>query len=188
MIGVQVVTGPTVEPLTLEEVKGRLRITIADEDTDLEMLQTECRALCEAECHRAFLTTTFNLTLDDFPRCDPTIRVPRPPLQSVVSVKYFDATGTEQTIDPAAYWVATASEPGRIVPVAGYWPAVQCGRPDVVTVQFVAGYATPSDVPAQAKKAILVTMAERRENPTGEVGIPPAARRALDTLEFGDVR
>lgn len=188
--GLKLFTAPASEPLTVTEVKARLRITISDEDTDLAALLAECRELCERECQRAFITQTWVLYLDDFPRGgDRSIRLPMPPLVSVTHVKYHDVDGTQQTYSSASYHVATGADPGRVVPVdGGVWPAVDYGRPEAVEIRFVCGFGAAAAVPAAAKNAILVTMADRRENPQGAIGIPAAARRALNTLEYGEVK
>lgn len=195
--GLKLYTAPASEPLTVAEVKARLRITISDEDTDLAALLAQARELCEAECHRAFITQTWTLTLDDFPRgylngaahyTRPEIRLPLAPLVSVTHVKYYDPDGVLRTMDAADYWVAAGGDPGRIVPALAYWPAVQYRRPGAVEVRFVCGYGDATLVPNAAKAAILVTLAAMREDPSGATGVPPAARRALDTLEYGEVR
>lgn len=186
--GLRTVTGPADEPVTLAEAKARLRITIDDEDSDLESLIREARALCEAGCQRAFVTQTFDMTLDEFPQgCGDrnAIAIPRPPLASVSWVKYYATDGTLATIDAADYYVSTASEPGRIAPVLGYWPAT-LDRPDAVQIRFVAGFGAPADVPPEVKAAILVTARALREDPSAP--LPRAARAFLDTLETGMVR
>lgn len=197
----KLVTAPASEPVTVAEAKARLLITIDDEDTDLAAMVTQSRELCEAGCQRAFVTQTYSLYLDRFPGgCEAVapsdgyeyqryasgreIRLPRPPLQSVTWIKYYDAAGVQQTLDPSAYYVATGSEPGRIRPVT-YWPATQV-RPEAVEVRFVAGYGGASAVPAAAKAAILLTVKQLRDAPDAD--LPPAARRFLDTLETGEVR
>ncbi|HEY1191939.1 MAG TPA: hypothetical protein VGE74_30190, partial [Gemmata sp.] len=180
----KLVTPPASEPVTVSEAKARLRITISDEDADIGDMIAQARELCEAGCQRAFITQTFSLYLDRFPGSTGDIRLPRPPLQSVSFVKYYDSAGDLQTLDPAAYYVATASEPGRLRPV-DYWPATFC-RPEAVEVRFVAGYGTAADVPAAAKAAVQLTVKALRDAPDGD--LPPAARRCLDTLEFGEVR
>ncbi len=194
--GLQLHTAPATEPLTVAEVKARLRITISDEDSDLAALLAECRELCERECQRAFITQTWTLYLDDFPRGgDLTIYIPRPPLISVTHLKYYDVDGVQQTYGASNYHVAAGGEPGRIVRVdGGVWPAIDSGRPESVEVRFVCGYGAAGAVPAAAKNAILVVMASLRENPGSEdnksarAGIPAAARRALDSLEYGEIR
>lgn len=186
--GLTITTAPSVEPLTTAEAKARLRITVTDEDTDIGTLITQARELAEAECGRAFVTQTLTMRMDDFPRgADRTIYVPRPPLQSVSWVKYYDADGAQQTYSADNYHVATLSEPGRIVRVdGGVWPAVDYGRPEAVEVKFVCGFGLAAAVPAAAKAAMLLVMAALRDDPT-KATIPPAARRLLDTLEYGQV-
>jgi uncharacterized phiE125 gp8 family phage protein len=185
--GLKLVTAPAAEPVSLAEAKARLRVTIDDEDSDIESLIRQARGLCEEGCHRFFVAQTWTLYLDCWPKpeCD-GIRVPRPPLVSVASVKYYDTDAVQQTIDSADYYVGTGSEPGRIVPVAGYWPAVQLHRPDAIEIQFTAGYGPASAVPPAAKAAILVTVRALRDDPGA--ALPPAARTFLNTLEYGEQR
>lgn len=185
------VTPPASDPVTLAEAKARCRVTTDDEDGDMSALISEASAAAEAECGgRQFSPATWTLTLDEFPRlCDgraDSIRIPRPPCSAVTWVKYLDENGDEQTLPSTEYYTAVAGEPARIVPVNG-WPSTQTGRPEAVTVRFVAGY---SAIPAAAKAAILEIIAHRWKNRGDEAaaGIPPVARRMLDSLEFGEVR
>jgi uncharacterized phiE125 gp8 family phage protein len=188
-IGVRVTTPPAVEPITLAQAKARLRITIDDEDDDTAAQLFEARAAAEQECGRAFVTQTLTLYLESFPRGRAAIPLPRPPLQSVTWVKYYDGDGVQQTLSGALYHVATGGEPGRIAPVgSAYWPAVQYGRPEAVEIRYVAGYGLAADVPNEAKAAILMILSERRDNPAGGLAIPPGARRCLDLLDYGEVR
>ncbi|MES2208588.1 MAG: phage head-tail connector protein [Chloroflexota bacterium] len=185
-IGVKLVTPPAVEPVSLTEAKARLKVTTDAEDDDLTALIAECRAQAEDECGRAFVTQTLSLYLDRFPRGAAAIELPRPPLQSVTWVKYYDAAGDLQTMDAAGYHVAIGGEPGRIVPTAdsGYWPVTEAGRPEAVEVRYVAGYGLAAAVPRQATAAILALIADRNANPDGgDRAIPPAARRQLDALD-----
>lgn len=196
--GLRLYAAPATQPLTAAQVKSRLRVTTTDEDTDLAAMLASACELCQAECGRVFVTQTWVLTLDQFPLgylsghdaryVGPAIRLPLPPLVSVTHVKYYDADGAQQTVSSADYWVAAGGDPGRIVPASGYWPATQLRRPGAVEVRFVCGYGDASLVPDAAKSAILVTLAAMRDDPAGAMGVPPAARRALDTLEYGEVR
>lgn len=185
-VGVKVVTPPADEPVSLAEAKKRLRVTVDAEDDDLTDLVAECREQAEDECGRAFVTQTLDLFLDGFPRGRGAIELPRPPLQSVTTVKYYDAAGELQTLDAAAYHVAAGAEPGRVVPVADGdgWPVTQAGRPQAVEVRYVAGYGLAAAVPRSAKAAVLALVADRHANPDGgDRAIPPAARRVLDALD-----
>jgi uncharacterized phiE125 gp8 family phage protein len=192
-LGLKLITGPTVEPVTLDPAfRARLRLDGTDDDTDVEAMIAECREACEAETHRAFLTQTWSLFLDSLPYGVGEIRIPRAPLQSVAWIKYYDLAGTLQTLDPSLYHVATASEPGRIWPVWNtVWPFTQYGRPEAVEIRFTAGYGSvASAVPRAAVAAIKLLVADRymHRGDDSQTPIPPAVRRLLDTLEYGEVR
>ena len=100
VIGVQVTTEPTEEPISVAQAKAYLKVDTDDEDDDVSAMLTEAREAAESECHRAFCTQTLTLTLDDFPWGE--IRLPRPPLQSVTWVKYYNEGNTNQLANVAS--------------------------------------------------------------------------------------
>lgn len=87
-------TAPTVEPITLEEAKLDLRIDSGDDNTLIASLIATARELAERETKRAFITQTWQMYLDQAPAI---IEIPKPPLQSVVSIKTISVT--ESTVD-----------------------------------------------------------------------------------------
>lgn len=173
--GLVLVTAPTQEPISLEDAKTHLRIedSFTDDDTYISTLITLGRQQVEGAMHRALLTQTWNLFLQNWPGRDynnwPSsltvspeqywkynhIKLPRPPLQSVTSVTYMDSSGVTWTMQNAAfsgsantnnsYNVVTAFEPGRIVlPYSGIWPTNILMPGAPIQIQFVGGY---QDVP-----------------------------------------
>lgn len=114
----------------------------------------------EHETARAFITQTWEVTLDAFPaaRCGgaAAIRLPKSPVASVVHVKFYDVDGVQQTLDPQDYLVDDKSEPGYVFPAPGLtWPAT-AKRINAVDIQFVCGYGTSdANVPAAIKQYIL---------------------------------
>jgi len=146
--------GPTVEPVTLAEMKAFLRVDSHDDDDLIEdaLIPAARRYAEEVLTWRTFINTTWILTLDSFP---PVIEVPRPPLSSVTSIAYTDTSGDAQTFAAASYQVDTSSEPGRIQPAYGeVWPSVR-SELNAVRVTFVAGYgAAASNVPEGIKMGI----------------------------------
>ena len=147
-MALQLIAAPAVEPLTLAEVKKHLRVIDDDEDDLISLYITAARAHVDGESGflgRALVTQTWELVLDRFPVNE--IRVPLPPLQSVVFIKYDDPGGVEQVVSPSDYFVDTVSEPGWIVPVEGAaWPST-ISAVNSVRVRFVAGYPPTSDSP-----------------------------------------
>ncbi len=168
------VTAPTDDPLTLEEVKVHLRVTHGDEDVLIATLSQAAAHTVEQRIERQLLTATWKLELDCFPAWEPywdarwggwgrpgIIEVPRPPLQSVTSIKYLDTAGVEQTWPGTDYVVQQPSGPyasaGRIMPAVGKAYPDTAPLPGAVRIEFVAGYgATEVAVPVGLKQAMLM--------------------------------
>lgn len=117
-------------------------------------LITAARQQVEAHLGRALITQSQRLTIDGFydptiPARPPTIRLPRPPLQSVESVKYDDVDNTEQTVDTAVYDVDTDGEPGSVyLKPNQWWPTSTSVYHPQVRIAYTCGYgANRGDVP-----------------------------------------
>lgn len=174
------VTPPSVEPVSLSEAKMHLRIDDSSPDTTPDnalilALISASRQWAEDFQNRAYITQEWDLFLDRFPRHDRFIEIPRPPLQAVESLSYFDGTTTIviSFLDPSGtalletddYIVDTASEPGRLcLKYASSWPtAVRQAKS--VQIRFLAGYGDAgSDVPQEIRTAILLKLSNLYEN------------------------
>lgn len=162
----ELVTPPAVEPLLLPDAKAHLRVDIADDDALITTLIKAAREWCEGYQNRAFITQTWRLHLDAWPR--EYIRIPRPPLQSVTSVKYTDSAGSQTTWPAAEYLVDVHSEPGRIVPAYGKsWPTATLQPVSAIEVEFVAGHGDAAtdlhERIIQAMKLLVGHLYENRE-------------------------
>lgn len=172
-MALKLITPPAVEPVTLNEAKAHMRVDGTDEDSLIEQLIKVARRWCEKYQRRAYITQTWELWLDGWPQdaagnSSDYIYIPRPPLQSVSSVKYYDTDDVEYTLDGADYFVDDKSEPGRIVLAYGKsWPSTTLRPANGICVTFVTGYGnTGDDVPGEVKQAILLLVAhwfEHRE-------------------------
>jgi uncharacterized phiE125 gp8 family phage protein len=156
------VVPPESEPVTLAEAKrhAQLPADATDDDAYLEHLIRAAREHVEDLTGRAFVTQTRETTWDEWPSNSGPIRLPRAPVQSIVSVGYTDALYAPAVLDPSAYR-AVAGTPGRILlPYAGSWPT---GSDPVV--RYVCGYGEPEAVPESARLCIAALVAhwyERR--------------------------
>lgn len=160
------ITGPTEEPLTREEVAEHLRLE--EPDAYSTALVTVARQHVEAVTSRALCTQTWELVLDAFPQ-DGVVRLGKGKLQSVTSVTYLDSAHATQTLAADQYQVDTVSEPGRVVrQVDVDWP-VTSGRINAVRVRFVAGYGSAAAVPLDLKQAMLMLIANLYENRETEI-------------------
>lgn len=182
-MGLNLITAPAVEPVTLTEAKAHLYVTHPDDDTLIAAYIAAARMDAENRLARALVTQTWELTLDAF---HAVIELPMAPLASVTSIKYLDSAGVEQTLDPASYYADTDSEPGAIVPGYGLvWPATRDQR-NAVRVRYVAGYgADGTFVPASIRQWILLRIGalyENRESAVAGQQIQAASRDFADGL------
>lgn len=184
-----VVTPPADEPVSLAEAKAQLNVTHTESDTEIGRLITAAVGDCELYHGWAYITRTLRLKLDAWPD-DDEIQLPKPPCQSVTSVKYYDTAGDLQTLDSAAYQVDADSVPARIRPAYGYsWPSLR-SQMAAVEVTYVAGYGDDEDgVPEWIKQAVLLMLSDLYENKTtqgiGTVGYT-LNRLASHNLLCGD--
>lgn len=224
--GLQILTPPASEPVSLEELKQWLRVEqdFTDDDALIASLGKAARRQLEQEFDCCLMQTTFTFTDDRFPRYSSSavwqynsdaiwqqrlpvtqlsgqwypdrasFRLPRPPLQSVVSINYIDGTGTPQLLDPSIYNVDTSRPVGRVAPSYGnIWPIVR-QQLAAISVTFVAGYGQGNDasqVPDAFKTAIKLCAAnlyEHRGEDASTMAIPPAAERLMLSEWDGEYR
>lgn len=153
---------PTEEPLTVDEQKTWSRITDAAEDAHLETLITGARVHVEQYLGRALMEQTLVAKWDCWP-CE--FELERAPVQSITSIQYIDVDGVTRTVSSSNYYTDLDSTPPRICRKNGYtWPILQLGRPNAVTVTYVAGYASADDVPRPIKMAISMLVDHWYEN------------------------
>ena len=128
-----------------------------EEDTLIAGLIASAREYCEAYTRRSLATQTIEAHLSRFPRKD-RFKLPRPPLQSVTSVKYKDSTGTETTMTvDAEYIIDSDSDVGAIVlPYGLIWPTFTEYPVNAVKVRYVSGYCALTPIPQTIKQAMLL--------------------------------
>jgi uncharacterized phiE125 gp8 family phage protein len=191
MLPRQVIDGPAKEPLTLAEAKLWCRITSAADDDVVLALVAAARKRVERGTELALLTQTVEVKLDGFwGSC--AIELPMPPLQEVVSVKYLDPAGAEQTLDPATYVVSTHRRPGRVWLAHGKsWPATKDER-EAVTVTFKAGFGDePADLLEAAPNLVhavrlLVAHYDRHREAVLAGAAPALVPEGVDALMAGE--
>ena len=94
------ITAPTIEPVSLEELRIHLRLDYdIEEDESLDALVESCRGYVEDFTRRALLTQTWDYYLDEFPSGN-YIKLPFGNLQSVTRITYkeSDWDGTNEPV------------------------------------------------------------------------------------------
>jgi len=155
------ITAPATEPVSLEEAKLHARIDAAEDNPLVQALISAAREYCEDYLSKTIITTTLELTLDEWPE-DCIISLPRPPLQSVTSIKYTDSDGIEHTLDAVDYVVSPETGRGRVY--LKEIPAVTLREIGAIKVRYVAGYASAAAVPQKIKQAMKLLISQWDKN------------------------
>lgn len=154
MISHVLLSQPTVEPITLEEIKAHCRVEHEQDDILISALITAARQWCEHYTRRAFINQTWDLAISTVPE-KRYINLPRAPLSSVTAVQLFNERDELKTWSADQYYSDVIHTPGRVVlRDDATWPSQQrCSNGMVVT--YVAGYGPDgSFVPEAIKLAI----------------------------------
>lgn len=208
----RVVTPAVQEPVTLAE--ARLHLRLADDQTSddplIETWLTVAREFAEHYTSRALAPQTLEMAMDRFPAGGPgfdpwtarnlrrsdddgAFELVMPPIASITSIKYTDATGAEQTLDPSKYALSPYGAGVRVYPsFASPWPVTQ-SIPDAVRVRYDAGYGRDGGpaVPQAVRAAILLMTAHLFENRQEvitdnrqvAIELPQGAQALLDTVK-----
>ena len=112
-------SGPSVEPVTLTEAKLFLRVEHDDDDDLIAALIAGSRIHVEAQTRRALISQTWRLTRDAWPESGRLFVLPVPLVSLVAARIYIDNT-TTQSVDVAAFTLdKSAVSPAGVI-VANY--------------------------------------------------------------------
>jgi uncharacterized phiE125 gp8 family phage protein len=194
----QLVTAPTIEPISLDEAKRHARIASGD-DGLVQRYRVAARETAEQTLNRGLLTQTWQLVLDTW---TPVIYLPRAaPLQNDANaspstaplVQYYATSGTLTTLSSTVYTVDTVSRPGRIALAPGQsWPSLQSLRQSGrILVTYVIGWTTAAAVPERIKQGIRMYVSYLDMNRDGFEALGDQARQAAaacwdDRIEWLD--
>ena len=161
--GLQLVTPPPFDPISIADAKAHSRFFAGVEDSLIGGYIAAATKRCEQICKRAFVTQQWRLALEYFPGRSYVglrspvdyphyykwafIHIPKPPL---VSIDIFTYTGSDGTVYSMTegydntvgnYLVDTDPEPGKIkLPFAGIWPTTILVPGANVFITYTCGY------------------------------------------------
>lgn len=146
-----VTTAPATEPISLADAKIHLRTITGDTSEDsavITPLIQAAREYCENITGRALSLQTVKAYPDKWGLW----RLPRPPLLTVASIKYYDENGTEYTLPVADYQVDTVD--GQIDILEE--PNVTLRDLNPIVVEYACGYTTGNALPMAVRQAMLL--------------------------------
>lgn len=179
------VVEPTVEPLLIGETKLHLRVDDDYENALISSLIITARNECERVGWLSCCTQTWRVYLSQWP-VSPLL-LPRHPVQSISSIKYFDEADAEHTLSNSIYALTPAPGLDASVSLAADqdWPSEPLStRQYPVVIEYVTGFGGSSSVPRAIKQWMLLqigAMFEQRE----AVQLVPGVSNAIK-LDFID--
>lgn len=161
------IQAPAAEPIAPSDVKASARIDGAEFDSQLTIIIPALRRQAEGRLGRRLINQTVELVLDRFPAAEIDLQLPG--VSSIVSVKYLDANGTEQTLASNAYTLDSASYTAWLLPAAGQqWPETMASA-NAVRVRFIVGFgAAAADVPEDIRLWMIAHAVQLLNNPDGQ--------------------
>ncbi len=148
----RVVTPPSIEPVSLDEVKAFNRIDSNDEDVLIQSFIETSRQKLEDYLGKALIKQLISVTFDEW--CTEVIELPSPPLLSVVSIVTIDEDNVETIYASSNYY--TVQESSQIIIKQGYsWPVTTRSHAGY-RIYYYAGYGeTAKSVPSKIRLAIM---------------------------------
>jgi len=146
----ELVTAPTVEPITLAELKAHAKIDGDHEDAALEAFIVAARQMVEKHTGRALITQEWRASLSAWPDVYENskhrqVRLCAHPVQSIDAV----------TVDGTALAASAYRLRGKELLVSTESPDSQGELDDEIVIEFTAGYGdTAADVPGDLLTAV----------------------------------
>jgi uncharacterized phiE125 gp8 family phage protein len=161
---------PVIKPVTRTEVKAALDIGYTDKDTLIDGLIAAATSHFESILERSLCEQTWSQSFDEV--CG-TLPLSMGPVISITSVKYLDADGVEQTIDPVNYGLISTGMKSSVRFISGYTAPTLYATSPAVSVVFKAGYANggsdpnfTSTVPDNIRQAMFLLIRQWFDNPS----------------------
>ena len=155
----KLVTPPSTLAVSLSSAKKFFRVLGDDENEDIERVIKMATEQVEIITNRQIVQATYALYLDGF---SGSVRIPRPPLVSVDSVKYVNTDG--DLVPFTDFFVDAVVEPAVVL--FRSYPTDISTNPNSLVITYTCGYTT---TPPSIESYILNTALTRFENREGEV-------------------
>jgi len=151
----QLITAPSVLPVSLAEVKSHLRIDHALDDALLTVYLTAAINYIDGFSGilgRALCTQTWQQRYSEWG----DLRLELLPVSSIAQIAYMPESGAEVTVSAANYTL-DSDEFGSFVRFSENYtfPALSTD-PEPIRVQYIAGYGSAASVPSPIKAAIMI--------------------------------
>ena len=143
----QLVTGPTIEPVTLDQAKKQVELSVTDTAHDEHLLEliTRAREEFETDCDHVVCQQTWKVFTSSV---TDGMQLQKAPIISITSMQYYNASNTITTLPTTVYNFDAANR--RIqLQYNQIWPSHET-RWDAWAITYLCGYATLPGIAVQA--------------------------------------
>lgn len=175
------ITAPSIYPVDKDDIKPAARIDGDEFDPQLDMVIPAITQSAESKLGRKLINQTLELVLDRFPSDYIDLQLPN--VSSIITVKFLDTDGQEQTLDNAKYRLTSSDHSSKLsLTASNTWPATAT-QPAAVRIRFVCGYgASAETVPTAIRLWIISQCITAINNPDGLAGKELASMEYVDSL------
>jgi uncharacterized phiE125 gp8 family phage protein len=156
------VSSPTAELISLAEAKLYLRVDHAEDDVLISEMIVAVRCFAETMLARAIISQQWTVEYVDTVPCD--LRLPMPPVQSILSVSLRDDAGVTTTLSSSNYHLLSGSLLRFTSPPSAA----------LITVVYEAGDV--NDTPRDIRHAMLVHLGMCYDMRSSDAPLPTQAR------------
>lgn len=178
-------TPPTVDPVTVAEVKNYLRVDGNAEDSVIESMIKAATLILEDYCDTKFIEQTWLEYHDCFPFKEknewwdgvkeiavselysplPYMDLLQGPIKNLVSVKTYPDSGVAEIFDPSNYIVDNSNSFGRIaLKMGSVWPTTILRKLNGIEIEYVVGLSSDqASLPNNVKQALFIFIARMYE-------------------------
>lgn len=171
MNNLTLITAPTAQPISLEEVKEHLRIVVTDTANDnyLSDVQDSAVDQFQSDAEYQVMQATYKLTLACFP--DEYIDIPIIPKVTITEFLYYtDQSNTSTLTEGTDFYKVLTDRYCRLYPFSS-WPSLG-DRMDAIQITFTVGHATQSAIPARVLQGLKFLIGHFNENRQSVVAGP----------------
>ncbi len=156
---------PTVRPVSLTEAKTHCHIDGTSEDSLIGIYLDAAITACENKLQNPIMDSRFTLYAKRF---DCHMSLQKKFVSTINSVKYYDANGTQQTVDSSNYSLQDFKVP-NVLYFRDYTFPNTDSREFPVEVDFNAGATAATGVLPNIRSAVFLEFGDRYENRQNEV-------------------
>lgn len=151
----ETVTAPADPAVSTADAKAHLRVTFDDDDALIGSYISAAERMIEETAHVQLMQATYRYHLPEWPgEC---VELPRPPLQQVTSITYYDSDGNSQTLAASVYDVEAFRFVGRVRLKPGQsWPTLDSTKRHPIQINYIAGAATAGAIEKLRRQALLL--------------------------------